>query len=54
MDETLRLALTFFVAPLGAYVIWVKIARPLGKWIVFQIPRGPFKDMLTKDRGGYY
>jgi len=54
MDDSLRLALTFFVAPIGAYIMWVKIARPCAAWILDHIKPGPFKDMLTKDRGGYY
>jgi len=54
MDDTLRLTLTYLGAPLVAYVMWVKIAQPFGKWIVSKIKPGPFRDMLTKDRGGYY
>lgn len=54
MNETLRLVLTFIAAPVGAYIMWVKIARPCGAWIIDRIPDGPIKVMLTKDRGGYY
>lgn len=53
MDDSFRLALTAFLAPLGAWVMWVKIARPLGRWIVSLIPPGYWRDVLTKDRGGY-
>ena len=54
MDDGWRLALTYLLAPLGAWFMWVKVARPCAAWILDRIAPGPIKDMLTKDRGGYY
>ena len=54
MDESLRLAIAAVGAPIVAWVMWRKIAQPIGQWILDRIPPGPIKDMLKKDRGGYY
>jgi hypothetical protein len=54
MDDWLRLSLTALLAPAVAWVMWEKIARPVGRWVVLHIPPGYWKDVLTKDRGGHY
>lgn len=54
MDDGLRLVMTAVGAPLVAYVMWVKIARPVARWIVSRIPPGKVRDILTKNRGGHY
>lgn len=53
MDEGTRLALACALAPAVAWVMWIKIARPLGRRLLSLLPPGRLRDALAKDRGGY-
>ena len=52
--EKLPIALACLFGGAVSYIMWFKIAKPLGKWLTDRLPPGRLRSLLLRDMGGDY